>query len=126
MLDKGLTVYTTVENTGERAGEEVVQLYLRDMVASEAQPKKRLVGFLRVPLEPGETRRVAFHLTAKDLQFFSQSKNKRVLEPGEFKVWIGSSSRDEDSTSASFELLEESRSNGRWWEARLERRGRAP
>jgi beta-glucosidase len=118
---RGITVETTVSNTGDRAGDQVVQLYVRDLVASQVQPLKKMIGFLRVPLEPGETRKVAFQISAKDLEFFDR-KGKRVLEPGEFKVWVGSSSRDEDLKSATFELVDEKGKNGaRWWESAVAR-----
>jgi beta-glucosidase len=103
----GLTVKTTVTNTGDREGDEVVQLYIRDLVASEVQPTKRLVGFERVTLAPGETRTIELQLSAQDLEFFSEGENKRVLEPGEFKLWIGSSAREKDCKTATFALKED-------------------
>jgi len=90
---KSVTVSFDVENTGKRAGDEVVQLYLRDLVASMAQPLKRLVAFKRVSLKPGEKKRVSFVLTPRDLSFLDQSLKWR-LEPGAFKVMVGSSSSD--------------------------------
>ncbi len=116
LRDDGIDVRVTVTNTGDREGDEVVQLYLRDLVASEVQPLKRLVAFERVTLQPHETRTVTITLSARDLEFFSERKNKRVLEPGEFQLWAGSSSRDVDSKTATFEVMEETASHGRFWE----------
>jgi beta-glucosidase len=90
---ESVAVSLEVENTGKRAGDEVVQLYLRDLVASMAQPLKRLVAFKRVSLKPGEKKRVSFVLTPRDLSFLDQSLKWR-LEPGAFKVMVGSSSSD--------------------------------
>jgi beta-glucosidase len=88
-----LTVSTEVENTGERAGAEVVQLYIRDTVASMTRPVKELKGFQRVTLKPGEKRRVEFTLTSEQLGFWNRQM-RYVVEPGEFKVMVGSSSAD--------------------------------
>ena len=86
-------VRLTVRNTGERAGDEVVQLYLRDVLASLAQPVMELAGFERIQLAPGEARQVKFtvrpeHLTMLDAEL------KPVIEPGAFRVMVGSSSKD--------------------------------
>jgi beta-xylosidase len=83
----------TVRNTGSRAGAEVVQLYLSDPVASVARPLRWLAGFVRVPLEPGEARRVQFRLHADQLAFSGRS-GRRVVEPGEIRVGIGGASDD--------------------------------
>jgi len=88
-----LTVSTEVENTGQRAGDEVVQLYIRDTVASMTRPVKELKGFQRVTLKPGEKRRVEFTLTSQHLGFWNR-RMRYVVEPGEFKVMVGSSSAD--------------------------------
>ncbi len=82
-----------VENTGKRRGDEVVQLYLRDVVASMARPLKELKGFQRVTLGPGERKRVSFLLTPRDMSFLDRSLHW-VLEPGEFRVMAGASSAD--------------------------------
>jgi len=86
-------VEVDVENTGKRRGDEVVQLYLRDLVASMARPLKELHGFRRITLDPGERRKVSFTLTPEDMSFLDRSL-KPVLEPGEFLVMVGSSSGD--------------------------------
>lgn len=85
-MDGSLVVSADVRNAGTRAGEEVVQLYVRDVVASVSRPVRELKGFERVSLAPGETRRVSFTLTRKDLEFWLGGR--WVTEPGEFKVWV--------------------------------------
>lgn len=82
-----------VTNTGRREGDEVVQLYIRDVVSSVTTYVKVLRGFERVTLAPGETREVRFTLTPADLALWDKD-NRFVVEPGDFKVMIGSSSED--------------------------------
>ena len=82
-----------IENSGKQAGDEVVQVYLGDPVASMTQPLKRLVAFKRVSLKPGEKKSVTFTLTPRDLSFLDQSLEWK-LEPGAFKVMVGASSGD--------------------------------
>jgi beta-glucosidase len=81
----------TVRNTGSRTGDEVVQLYIRDPVASISQPVRRLRGFERVTLAPGETRTVTFTLDRSDFGFYD-NRGRFVVEPGEIEVYAGSSS----------------------------------
>jgi beta-glucosidase len=88
-----LKVSVEVTNTGKRAGDEVVQLYIRDLAASMTRPVKELKGFQRVTLNPGETRRVEFTLGPEQLGFYNREM-KYVVEPGEFKVMVGSNSED--------------------------------
>lgn len=88
-----LTVSVEVENTGRRAGDEVVQLYVRDVVASMTRPVKELKGFQRVSLRPGEKRRVEFVLGPEHLGFWNREV-RYVVEPGEFRVMVGSNSVD--------------------------------
>ena len=88
-----LTVSVEVENTGRRAGDEVVQLYIRDLVASMSRPVKELKGFQRVSLQPGEKRRVEFVLGQEHLGFWNREL-RYVVEPGEFRVMVGSNSVD--------------------------------
>jgi beta-glucosidase len=83
-----LTLDVTLTNTGRRAGDEVVQLYLRDLVASITPPDKRLRRFARVRLEPGQSRTLTFELEREDLSFIGDN-NRPVVEPGEFEVLIG-------------------------------------
>lgn len=82
-----------VKNTGTIAGDEVVQLYLRDLLSSVTTYEQLLKGFERISLHPGETKRVVFTLVADDLKLWNREM-KHVLEPGDFKVMIGSSSED--------------------------------
>jgi beta-glucosidase len=92
-IDGAFTVGVSVSNTGPRAGDEVVQLYLRDEEASVTRPSKELRGFKRVSLEPGETRRVVFTVAAEQLAFTGVDGRLRV-EPGTVKVMVGTSSED--------------------------------
>ncbi len=86
-------VRVDVTNSGGRAGSEVVQLYLNDVVASVSRPLQELRGFEKIALKPGETRTVHFTLTPDDLAFLNANL-ERVVEPGAFKVMIGHSSAD--------------------------------
>jgi beta-glucosidase len=86
-------IAVSVTNTGTVAGEEVVQLYVRDVYASLPRPVKELKGYFRLSLEPGEMRRVTFHLNVDHLAYYDINLNL-VLEPGEVQVMVGSSSED--------------------------------
>jgi len=86
-----LTVTATVTNTGKVAGEEVVQLYVRDLVASVTRPVKELKGFQKIMLQPGESREVKFVLTERDLSFYRKNMTFGT-EPGEYEVMVGGSS----------------------------------
>ncbi|MBP6470225.1 MAG: glycoside hydrolase family 3 C-terminal domain-containing protein [Chloroflexi bacterium] len=86
-----VTISVTVTNTGQRAGDEVAQLYLRDCLSSVTRPVQELKGFQRLTLEPGENRRVTFMLTPADLALLDEAMNL-VVEPGEFAVVVGGSS----------------------------------
>ncbi len=88
-----LTVSVEVDNVGKRAGDEVVQLYIRDVAASMTRPVKELKGFQRVTLKPGEKKRLEFRLTAEHLGFWNREM-RFVVEPGEFKLMVGSNSDD--------------------------------
>jgi beta-glucosidase len=96
-----LKVSVEVQNVGKREGDEVVQLYIRDVAASMTRPVKELKGFKRISLKPGETQRVEFMLGPEHLGFYNREM-KYVVEPGEFKVMVGSSS--EDVIEKSFEV----------------------
>jgi len=95
MLKPGqkITVSTTVTNSGKIAGEEVVQLYIRDLVGTSTRPIKELKGFQKISLQPGETKTVTFIITEEMLRFYN-SQLKFVSEAGDFKAFIGSNSRD--------------------------------
>jgi beta-glucosidase len=86
-----VTATVDVANTGSRAGDDVVQLYIHDPVASLSQPVRRLRGFARVTLKPGETRTVSFSLDASDWGFYDNS-GRFVVEPGDIDVYAGDSS----------------------------------
>lgn len=94
-IGESTRVLVDVTNTGARRGDEVVQLYIRDVVSSVTRPVKELKGFKRVTLEPGETARVGFEITPELLAFYDIDMLFRV-EPGEFRLMVGSSSRDAD------------------------------
>lgn len=93
--DGSTRVLVDVTNTGRRAGAEVVQLYIRDRVSSVTRPVKELKGFQKVCLQPGETRTVSLEITPESLAFYDVAMNYGV-EPGEFEVMVGTSSRDAD------------------------------
>lgn len=92
-LNGQLTVSVDLENVGPHAGDEVVQLYIRDVAASMTRPVKELKGFQRVMLKPGEKRSVEFALTAEHLGFWNRQM-RFTVEPGEFKVMVGPNSQD--------------------------------
>ena len=88
-----LQVSVEVSNTGSYAGEEVVQLYIRDLVGSVTRPVKELKGFQKIQLAPGQSQQVAFDLTEEDLKFYNADL-EHVAETGEFIVFVGTNSRD--------------------------------
>ncbi|MEW9605821.1 beta-glucosidase BglX [Bacteroides sp. L008] len=88
-----ITASVTVTNTGNYDADEVVQMYIRDMVGSVARPVKELKGFERIHLKKGESRTVSFDITAEQLKFYNSALNW-VCEPGEFEVMVGGNSRD--------------------------------
>lgn len=88
-------VLLDVTNTGKRAGSEVVQMYIRDLFSSVTRPIKELRGFQKVFLKAGETETVAIDITPEALAFFDV-KMKYTVEPGNFEIMVGNSSRDED------------------------------
>ena len=89
-----IRVSLDVTNTGDRRGDEVVQLYVRDREASVEMPNKQLKRFERVSLDAGETRQVSFELPAQELHYYDEEKEAFVVEPGFFELMIGSSSAD--------------------------------
>jgi beta-glucosidase len=88
-------VMADVTNTGKRAGTEVIQMYIRDLVSSVTRPIKELKGFKKVSLQPGETKTVTLDITPDSLAFYDINM-KFVVEPGEFEITVGNSSRDSD------------------------------
>ena len=99
---KKLDLFVSVRNTGNFDGEEVVQLYIRDLVGSVVRPVKELKGFQKVFLKKGEAKELKFTLTVDDLRFYND-KIQHIYEPGEFRVYVGTNSRD--VKEASFTLL---------------------
>jgi beta-glucosidase len=93
----GLTVSVDVRNSGDRVGDEVVQLYLRDNVATVAEPVKSLKGVRRISLRPGETQTVTFTLGADAFSLYDRQMRK-VVEPGLFTIFVGTNSDDLTST----------------------------
>jgi beta-glucosidase len=89
-----LAVSVDVTNTGRRAGQEVVQLYIRDVAASVARPPKELKDFAKISLAPGETRTVSLTIDLMSLAYWDAVQHAWVAEAGAFEVLIGSSSRD--------------------------------
>jgi beta-glucosidase len=107
-IDKGnvsanqtLKASVTVRNAGAVAGEETVQLYIGDPVASVTQPVKKLKGFQKLTLQPGESKQVTFDITTDDLKFYN-SDLQYVFEPGEFIIYIGPNSRDVKSATVNW------------------------
>jgi beta-glucosidase len=97
-----VTVQIDVTNTGERSGDEVVQLYTHQQVLFVTRPIKELKAFKRVPLEPRQTQTITFHISTNQLGFYDRD-NHFVVEPGTVEVMVGSSSQDIHSTE-SFEI----------------------
>jgi beta-glucosidase len=91
--DDSVEVTIDVTNTGERDGDEIVQLYIRDMVSSVTRPIQELKDFSRIHLKKGETKTVKFLITADKLQYYGIDM-KRIVEPGEFEVQVGRNSAD--------------------------------
>jgi beta-glucosidase len=89
--DGRLTVAVEVENTGQRAGDEVVQFYIRDQASSVTRPVLELKGFERIRLQPREKRRVQITLTPEHLGFYNREM-RFTVEPGEFKIFAGPNS----------------------------------
>jgi hypothetical protein len=109
--DGAVEISCTVRNTGDVAGAEVAQLYLTDPVSQVVRPVRWLAGFARVPLAPGEARRVTFRLHA-DRTSFTGLSGRRIVEPGEIQVSIGGAS-DSLPLTAAFTLTGPLRTLGR-------------
>jgi beta-glucosidase len=91
-------VSATVTNAGSRTGDEVVELYVKDLEASCAVPHHDLRGFERITLAPGESRQVTFELDARALSLIDE-RGRRVLEPGRFRITLGGSQPDPRSVA---------------------------
>jgi beta-glucosidase len=98
---QSITVSAAIANRGARTATETAQLYIRDLVASVAQPVRKLTAFQRVTLKPGETRTVTFGLSVKDLAIYNEHM-RLAAEPGRFQVWIAPDSAS--GVSGEFEL----------------------
>jgi len=89
-----LTVRFAVKNIGERAGKEVAQLYVSDLVSSLPRPRKELKGFAKIELQPGETQEVTILLDERAFAFYDPDQQRWIVEPGEFEILLGASSQD--------------------------------
>lgn len=98
---EGITANVTVTNSGSKDGKEVVQLYIRDMIGSITRPVKELKGFEKIQLKAGESKTVSFKISEEDLKFYN-SDLKFVAESGDFKLFIGTNSRDVKETDFKF------------------------
>ncbi len=99
------TVTVDITNTGKIAGDEIVQMYIRDEVSSVTRPIKELKGFARIHLAPGETKTVQFPITPDRLSFLNEDMN-RVVEPGTFSIMVGPGSRSEQLLTVKLEILQ--------------------
>lgn len=113
--DRGVSVSVRVANTGPRAGDDVVQLYGRDVHASVTRPVAQLLGYARVPLEPGATAVVRFAVPSGRLAFTGRD-GRRVVEPGELELWVGTAAERDTTTTVELEgaVHEVTAADGRW------------
>jgi len=95
-VDDEITLSVDVKNTGERVGEETVQLYVRDIVGSVTRPLKELKGYLKIQLNPGEAQTVTFVMSTDDLKFYNKNM-EFVVEAGKFEIFIGANSSSTES-----------------------------
>lgn len=93
MDDWKITATINVKNTGSRDADEIVQLYIRDMVASISRPVKELKGFQRIHLAAGESREISFDITPEMLKFYN-AELKHVIEPGDFQIMVGGNCKE--------------------------------
>ena len=98
------TVTVDVTNSGKMAGDEIVQMYIRDDIGSVTRPVKELKGFARISLRPGEKKSVQFAITSDKLSFLNEDM-QRVVEPGTFTIMVGPSSRTDKLLTAKLEIL---------------------
>ena len=89
-----LTINLSITNKGNRAGAEVVQLYIRDVQSRLPRPKKELKGFQKVYLKPGEKKELSFTINKASLSYFDPNQHEWIVEPGKYEAWIGTSSED--------------------------------
>jgi beta-glucosidase len=95
----GVTASVNVTNTGSRAGDEVVQLYINDPVASLSQPVRRLRGFERVTLQPGQTQTVSWRLGRNDVGYYN-NRDRFIVENGRINVFAGNTSSEDDNRAS--------------------------
>jgi beta-glucosidase len=100
-IGNDITVSVDVKNSGDRDGKEVVQLYIRDLVGSVTRPVKELKGFDLVEIKAGDTKTITFTLDKTTLGFYN-NQGEYIIEPGDFKVFVGGSSAQ--TLEADFEL----------------------
>jgi beta-glucosidase len=98
-------VLVDITNTGKREGSEVVQLYIRDVVSSVTRPVKELKAFKKVGLNPGESTTVELDINPASLAFYDVNM-KYVVEPGDFEIMVGTSSRDSDLTKMKLQVTQ--------------------
>jgi beta-glucosidase len=96
---QSVEVRATVRNVGDRDGDEVVQLYIHDIEASYPVPLRQLAGFHRIHLEPGEAQTVHFTLIPEQLSLVNEA-GERLIEPGQFRVWVGGCQPEQGARSA--------------------------
>jgi beta-glucosidase len=92
--ENGLDISFKVRNTGKRAGQEVIQVYVHDVQSNLRRPEKELKAFRKISLDAGETKTVSIHLDKEAFWYYDPAKNGWIVEPGEFEIMIGASSRD--------------------------------
>jgi len=103
-IDESTKIILEVTNTGKRSGTEVIQMYIHDMVSSVTRPVKELKGFKKVFLNPGETKVVEIPILSEHLAFTNIDKEFKV-EPGDFEIMVGSSSKDEDLVKVTLSVI---------------------
>jgi beta-glucosidase len=92
MAEAGVEISVNVKNTGERVGDDVVELYTHQQYGSASRPARELKGFQRIRLAPGESRAVMLHLSPRDMSFWSTATHRRATEASTYDVWVGDSS----------------------------------
>jgi beta-glucosidase len=93
-IESGLDVSMEIRNSGKRAGQEIIQLYVRDTQSNLKRPEKELKAFRKIQLAPGEAKEVSFHLDREAFWYYDPAKGGWIVEPGEFEILLGASSRD--------------------------------
>jgi beta-glucosidase len=99
--DDAIQACVIVTNSGSMSGEEVVQLYLQDLYGSVVRPVKELKGFKKIHLNPGESEKVTFSITVEDLKYYTTGMSYKA-EKGEFKVYIGTNSKEVKESAFEF------------------------